>query len=211
MALKKVGESTLIVKPDHDSEDLDMLKAGLSSEDSELRRMAARDLMFFPDAVEALGQRLDVENNPGVLDSILNSLAFLGSPMAVEMILPCLRSSDVFKRNQAIEVLKTLPDVLAPFIEDLLQDPDPDVRIFTVNVLESLRHPKVVGWLTDVIQNDPHINVCATALDLLVEVGDESCLSALDEAGVRFQNEPYLVFMIQMAIERVAEHKGARS
>lgn len=211
MGLKKVSESTLDVKAEVDPKDLEMLKVGLSSEDLDLRRMAARDMIFFPEALVALGERLHVENDPGVTDCILNSLAFFGSSAAVEMILPCLRSGDVFKRNQAIEVLKTLPDVLAPFIEDLLQDPDPDVRIFTVNVLESLRHPKVIPWLVDVIQNDPHINVCATALDLLVEVGDESCLSALDEARARFQNEPYLAFMIQMAVERITEHKGAYS
>jgi HEAT repeat protein len=211
MGLKKIGEMQSLALPEQEPEDLAMLEAGLSSSDAELRRMAARDLMAFPSAIRVLGDRLEVEQDPQVLDSILNSLATIASPLAVELILPCLRSGDAFKRNQAIEVLKSLPDVLAPFIEDLLQDPDPDVRIFVVNVLESLRHPKVVGWLINVIHSDTHTNVCATALDLLAEVGDESCLPALDEAAQRFQAEPYLVFTIQMAIERITEHKGSCS
>jgi hypothetical protein len=45
------------------------------------------------------------------------------------------------------------------------------VRIFAVNILESLRHPQVEEWLIEVIEGDPHLNVCGTAVDLLGETG----------------------------------------
>lgn len=208
MGLIKSRGVVLDPSPQAEQEDLDMLVTGLRSGDPDLRRMAARDLIGFPAATQALGDQLHVEEDPQALDSIMNTLGCLGTPEAVELLLPCLRSSDPFRRNQAIEVLKGLPQVVAPFIEDLLADPDPDVRIFTVNVLESLKHPRVVSWLIEVIQTDQHINVCATALDLLVELADESCLPALYEAAKRFPNEPYFEFTINMAIDSVLEGKG---
>lgn len=209
MGLMKSRGLVLDQSPSMELENLEMLLAGLESDDADLRRMAARDLIGFPQATRPLGEQLEVEDDPQALDSILHTLGCMGSTEAVEFILPCLRSSDPFKRNQAIEVLKGLPDQVAPFIEDLLHDPDPDVRIFTVNVLESLKHPHVVSWLIDVIQLDDHINVCATALDLLAEVGDETCLPALYEAGKRFPEEPYFEFTIHMAIERILESTGS--
>lgn len=209
MGLMKSRGMVLDQSPSLEREDLDMLLSGLRSSDADLRRMAARDLIGFPQATPSLGAQLEIEEDPQALDSILHTLGCMGSSEAVELILPCLRSSDPFKRNQAIEVLKGLPAEVAPFIEELLHDPDPDVRIFVVNVLESLKHPQVVPWLVEVIQTDHHINVCATALDLLAEVGDESCLPALYDAGKRFPDEPYFEFTINMAIERILESKGS--
>lgn len=191
-----------------ESQGMSMLLIGLQSEDPDLRRMAARDLIAFPEALNALGDQLEIETDSVVIERIMGTIAQFSSGQAVAVLLPCLRSSDVFKRNLAIEVLKTMPDQIAPYIEELLQDTDPDVRIFTVNVLESLRHPNVVAWLVDVIESDQHVNVCATALDLLAEVGDESCLASLEGLTARFPDQPYLEFAKDTAVERILEHKG---
>jgi len=192
-------------------EDLPMLLRGLHSTDAELRRMSARDLMQFPESVHALAAQLEVEQDVVVSEAIVNTLAQIGNAAAVEVLIPFLRSENVFIRNETIEVLKGLPAVVAPAMEELLSDEDADVRIFAVNVLESLRHPKVVSWLIHVIDQDAHVNVCATALDLLAEVGDESCLSALTRVKARFLNEPYLQFVAQMAEGRILEGKGIPS
>jgi len=85
----------------------------------------------------------------------------------------------------------------------LLNDPDPDVRIFAVNILESLCHPDVEQWLIDVIRDDAHINVCATAVDLLGEVGSEQALPALQSLKERFTDEPYIQFAADLAINRI--------
>lgn len=191
-----------------DSRDIEMLLAGLDSSDATLRRMAASDLIAFPQAVDALGELLQREADPQVLESLMNTLAAYSTNSAVERILPVLRSDDAFKRNLAIEVLKTLPDLVAPHIEALLDDPDPDVRIFTVNVLESLRHPKVQSWLLSVLENDQHLNVCATALDLLAEVGTEECLPVLDTLMKRYKDEPYLLYAAQVVLDRIVQTRG---
>jgi HEAT repeat protein len=187
--------------------DLGSLIRGLREADSETRRISAKALSAFPEAVHALAGSLELERTKSVREVMLTSLALIGTPEAVAVLLPCLRSDDAHLRNEAIEVLKQLPTTLAPMMESLLKDQDPDVRIFAVNVLESLRHPRVVEWLLDVIENDSHVNVCATALDLLSEVGDESCISSLLRAQERFSNEPYLQFAVRTALDRIEQSK----
>jgi hypothetical protein len=68
---------------------------------------------------------------------------------------------------------------VVPVLRSLLADPDPDVRIFVVNILDSERHPEVESWLIEVIETRSHVNVCATAVDLLCEVGTEAAIDRL--------------------------------
>ncbi len=209
MGLSKAGQrpqETEVVLEETAS-DLGTLIRGLREADPETRRVSAKALSDFPQAVHALAGSLELERTKSVREVMLTSLALIGTPEAVAVLLPCLRSDDAHLRNEAIEVLKQLPTTLAPMMESLLKDQDPDVRIFAVNVLESLRHPRVVEWLLDVIENDSHVNVCATALDLLSEVGDESCISSLLRAQERFTNEPYLQFAVRTALDRIEQSK----
>jgi len=187
--------------------DLPALIRGLRDTEPSVRRRCAKELAAYPESVHALAASLDIERVQNVREMVMTSLALIGSQEAVAVLLPCLRSDDAFLRNEAIEVLKQLPEALAPMMETLLKDQDPDVRIFAVNVLESLRHPSVVQWLMNVIENDPHVNVVATALDLLSEVGDEKCIEALLRAQERFSNEPYLQFAVRTALDRIEQSK----
>ena len=149
-----------------------MLFLQLSGSDPDLRRTAAMELAGDIEAVsELLAQLADEENYP-VRQAIVSSLAAIGGSSVVEGVLGYLRSDDASLRNDVIDLLKDQPDAIAPHMPSLLADPDPDVRIFAVNILESLKHPKVVDWLIAVIETDRHINVCATAVDLIGEVGD---------------------------------------
>jgi HEAT repeat protein len=89
---------------------------------------------------------------------------------------------------------------------ELLADADPDVRIFAVNVLESLCHPDVETWLIQVICRDDHVNVCATAVDLLGEVGSADAIQPLEQLKSRFSDEPYIQFAADLALRRINEH-----
>ncbi len=192
---------------DESTLDLPALIRGLRDPEPDMRRRCAKELAQHPEAVHALAASLDIERVQNVREMVMTSLALIGTSEAVAVLLPCLRSDDAFLRNEAIEVLKQLPGSLAPMMEQLLRDQDPDVRIFAVNVLESLRHPSVVQWLLNVIENDPHVNVVATALDLLSEVGDENCIDSLLKAQERFANEPYLQFAVRTALDRIEQSK----
>jgi HEAT repeat protein len=176
----------------------------LESADSMARRWAARDLSDCGDASDALVSRLKREEDISVREVILSALAYIGDETAVAGLVDCLRSEDALLRNESIEVMKQLPDRVAPIMQSLLVDPDPDVRIFAVNILESLRHPDVETWLIDVIQNDANVNVCATALDLVAEVGSKASAQPLIRLKERFADEPYICFAVEMALKRIA-------
>ncbi len=185
--------------------DPDSLVAALTDADPTARRWAARDLADFPAMASALAERLTLEPEASVREALLLSLTQIGNRVAVEGLLAGLRSDDAALRNEASEALKDLPDAVAPLMSDVLTDPDPDVRIFAVNVLESLRHPDVEQWLIQVISTDTHVNVCATAVDLLGEVGTTAAVSALQSLKARFPEEPYIHFAIDLALKRIHE------
>ena len=66
-------------------------------------------------------------------------------------------------------------------------------------------YPDVERWLIEVIQRDPHVNVCATAVDLLCEVGTEAAIDPLIRLKARFAFEPYIQFAAELALKRVRE------
>lgn len=181
------------------------LVAELGAENETARRWAVRDLTPLPDASPPLVARLAYEESANVRAAILNALAQIGDQAAVAGLIHCLRSEDAALRNEAIEVLKAIPNQVEPIIYTLLSDTDSDVRIFAVNILESLRHKDVEKWLIDVITKDPHVNVCATAVDLLSEVGTELAVSALKQLKIRFEDDPYICFTTDLALKRIED------
>lgn len=176
----------------------------LDSGDAAARRWAARDLLHYPGQASAiLVQRLQREEQVSVREVILTSLARLGDATAVAGLVACLRSDDAQLRNEAIVALKGLPEEMAPVMGALLADADPDVRILAVNILESLRHPMVEQWLVAVIESDEAVNVCATAVDLLGELGTDAAYGALQQLKRRFADQPYIQFAADLALKRI--------
>ncbi|MFL9829047.1 HEAT repeat domain-containing protein, partial [Rhodoplanes sp. SY1] len=86
----------------------------------------------------------------------------------------------------------------------LLSDTDSDVRIFAVNVLFSLRHPRVPQLAWDVIRTDPHVNVCAAAVDVLAELGTSEMHGDLEALVQRFPDEPFLRFAVSAAMKQIS-------
>lgn len=187
--------------------DFEGLVAQLGDDDEVARRWAARDLTAFPGAAtsRALVARLDQERDASVLECVLTALTRLGDDVAVAGLVECLRSESPPLRNGAIEAMKQLPEEVAPIMGRLLEDEDSDVRIFAVNILESLRHPQVEAWLVAVIERDPHVNVCGAAVDLLGEVGSLTSRPALERLKARFAAQPYICFATELALKRLHE------
>ncbi|MFP8968362.1 HEAT repeat domain-containing protein [Pokkaliibacter sp. CJK22405] len=183
--------------------DREGLEACLFSGDVSIRRWAARDLVCCSESAPVLVERLLSEPHPVVREAIFVSLLQISGPIAIEGMIQCLRSESAALRNEAIETMKNLPESIAPLMAELLEDDDPDVRIFAVNILESLRHFKVESWLIKVISEDAHVNVCATAVDLLGEVGSFEAVEPLQELKARFADEPYIQFAADLALRRI--------
>jgi HEAT repeat protein len=175
----------------------------LRSGDVEQRRWAARDLMERPACAGALGEHLLREADPSVREAIFTSLSAMANEGAAASLLPLLRSEDAELRNGAIEALAGMPVAVGPRIAALLHDADPDVRIFTVNLLGDLKHPKVPQWLSQVLMHDPAVNVVGAALEVLAEVGLPDTLPALRAAKARFAGDDYIGFSADLAIERI--------
>ena len=206
MALIRRQASEPITKDERKQpRDCASLARELFSPNPTARRWAARDLLACPNATAPLVERLKMETDVSVREVILTTLTRLGDDVAVEGLVECLRSEDTALRNEAIETLTQLPDEVAPIMGGLLADPDPDVRIFAVNVLESLRHKDVEAWLIETIERDGHVNVCATAVDLLGEVGSPKAQDALARIKERFPDEPYVQFAADLALRRIHE------
>ena len=180
----------------------DLLRQLESSETTE-RRWAARDLVSYPQAVDALLARLDIETDNPVQQAIFDSLQQIGGESVVSGLLPLLRAEDAFVRNAAIEILQAMPENVAMHIVELLNDSDSDVRIFAIDILQQLAHPQTPEWLMSVLKDETHINVIAAAVDRLAEVGTTDMLPELKALKLRFPGESYLQFAIQTAIDRI--------
>jgi HEAT repeat protein len=167
------------------------------------RRWAARDLIDCPAAATALVSRLRREEEVAVREVILTTLIRLDDASALGGLVECLRSEDAALRNEVIEAMKLLPGEVGPVMQSLLADRDPDVRIFAVNILESLRHAEVESWLIQVIEEDREVNVCAAAVDLLSEVASAKALEPLVQLKLRFSGEPYIQFAAELALQRI--------
>ena len=204
MALVK-RKTALSVEPGAPGQERDCndLAAALGSDDAVVRRQAARELAHCQDAGRPLVTRLVREEDHAVREIILNTLVRLNDPAAISSLVDCLRSEDAALRNEVIEAFKQMGSEVSRILESLLADPDPDVRIFAVNILDSEQHPEVESWLINVIEADAHVNVCATAVDLLCEVGTEAAVDPLIQLKARFQSEPYIQFAANLALKRI--------
>ena len=186
-------------------QDCGKLVTALEDADAAGRRQAARDLASYSDAAIALMNRLKREEDRAVREIILNSLVSLNDPLAISGLVECLRSEDAALRNEVIEAFKQLGNNVDPVLQSLLSDPDPDVRIFVVNILDSVRHSEAESWLIKVIEQDSHVNVCATAVDLLCGVGTEASVDPLVRLKARFASEAYIQFAADLALKRIRE------
>jgi HEAT repeat protein len=185
--------------------DCKKLATALESGDASERRQAARDMVRCVDAGAALVSCLKREADGSVREIILSTLVHLNDPAALSGLVDCLRSENTALRNETIEAFKHLGSKADPILHSLLSDPDPDLRIFAVNILESARNDAAEIWLTKVIEKDPHVNVCAAAVDLLCGVGTESAIEPLLRLKARFASEAYIQFACDLALKRIRE------
>jgi HEAT repeat protein len=207
MALKKATDTGIAlrrIEPRDYPRDLDGLCAQLADADAGVRRWAARDLAAHAEAAPRLAARLLGEADASVRAVIFSSLASIGGVAVVEAVLPLLRSEDAALRNAAIELLAGLPDAVAPRIEALLNDADSDVRIFSVNLLGLLPHPRVPQWLAQVLQRETEANVVGAALEVLAEVGGPEMLEPLRQTRARFADDPFIAFAADLSLQRMA-------
>lgn len=204
MGLKRASDTpTLPSRPAPLERKLDDWLDDLNTGDATARRLAASALAEYPAACRALCAQLDRESDDSVRVALFNSVVMIGGEEAIAGLMPLLRSEDPTLRNAAIEAMSELPDAVAPAIDRLLQDADADVRIFTVNILGLIKHPRVEDWLIAVLLHDSDVNTVGTAIDALAEVGTAAALPALEAAAQRFAAHPFIGFSAEVVRERI--------
>jgi hypothetical protein len=134
---------------------------------------------------------------------MFTSLARIGTRDSVARILPLLRSDDSALRTGALDALRSSQVAAPEFLPQLLSDPDVDVRILSCELARNLPDEEASRSLCALLANEREINVCAAALEVLAEVGDESALPTLAQCAGRFAQIPFLSFAIQLATDRI--------
>ena len=181
----------------------DALKA-LTEGNSEERWMAARALGDMPGGSEALGRALSTEADGRVREAIFSSLLRIGGPGGVDAVLPFLRSDDASLRTGALDTLKAMAGVAAPRLAELLDDPDPDVRLLACEVVRELPPAQASAMLCELLEDEQQVNVCGAAVEALAEVGGPDASPVLTRCAARFASEPFLMFAIRTALSRIA-------
>lgn len=175
----------------------------LFQSDPQVRRCAAiglrGHLQRAPDLLRALLAEADAQ----VRSALLASLSTMPCDAVVQGLRPLLQSDDASLRNGAMDVLAQMPQVLAPHVQGLLLDPDPDVRLLTLQLLSELAHPEVRHWLCRVLERDDNLNVVASAVEVMAEVGQPQDVPLLEATLARFGGDSFLAFTIDIAISRM--------
>ena len=173
-------------------------------------RWAAARALTAPADVDALSAALNTEQDPRVREAILTSLARIGDAPSAQAVIPLIRSEDASVRTAALDSLRAMPQAVGESLSGLLADPDPDVRLLACELVRALPSASATQLLCDLIQDDAEANVCAAAIDVLAEVGGPDALPALDRCAARVPDEPFLVFAIRVAGDRISAHPRNR-
>jgi HEAT repeat protein len=182
--------------------------AALGSPDAQARWSAARALGGVSAAFPALAAALASESVPRVREAIMTALMRIGDEASIRALLPYLRSQDAGLRAAAIEALQAMPEATLPFMAALLTDTDTDVRILATELARNMPATDATRVLCGLLENEPHPNVCAAAIEVLAEVGTREAVPAITACAARFSGIPFLPFAASTAIARISGIKG---
>lgn len=177
--------------------------AGLASASAEERWSAARAAAEAPEAAAALAAAIPQEADARVREAMFTSLVRIGTRDSVAMVLPMLRSDDSALRTGALDALRASPIAARELMSGLLSDSDADVRILSCELARNLPEEEACRSLCALLAHEREINVCAAAIEVLAEVGDQTALPTLAQCARRFPQAPYLGFAIQLATDRI--------
>ncbi len=188
---------------------LEAALGALASPDAATRRLAARALAGNAEAKKPLAERLCFEPDANVRAALFASLAAMRTPEIPSLIASFLSSAEPGLRCAAADALKQMQAGAAPAIDTLLGDPDADLRLLAIEVTRAWPPALARPRLRRVIEADPHINVCAGAVDIAAELGGPELLGPLLALRRRFPHHPFIHFAAEIARDAIAA-AGAR-
>jgi HEAT repeat protein len=183
--------------------------AALATGSASERWTAARGLGASADEIGALGAALAGETDTRVREAIFTALVRVSSSESVAVVLPHLRSDDANLRTGALDALRAMPSAAQPQLGALLEDHDPDVRLLACEIVRELTSADATSLLCALLDRETVPNVCASAIEVLAETGSPEALPALARCAERFVHEPFLIFSLRVAAERIRAQSDA--
>lgn len=156
---------------------------------------------------------LEESREPAVREAALVQAIQLGSREVVERFMSILSSPEAHLRNLAVEALQELGAGYIDRLENLLYDPDPDLRILCFNILAGVRSETAAGpvrrFLERLVASGKleQQNVMAAALECLGGLGGPEDAGLLEKVAVtvdRWGDYPYPY--LRYALEQVMKN-----
>ena len=164
---------------------------------------AARAAPAIPGGTKALGVALAHEQNPRVREALFTSLTRIATAESVELLLPLLRSDEAQVRTGALDALRAMKSAAWAYVPQLLDDVDADVRLLACELARNLPAEQSVRLLCELLDSELEPNVCASAVEVLAEVGGPEVLPVLARCEERFRGTSFLEFAIKTTADRI--------
>ncbi|NCC24565.1 MAG: HEAT repeat domain-containing protein [Deltaproteobacteria bacterium] len=175
----------------------------LRSDDPSVIREAAFDAgeIGCRQAISVLSGLLS-SSNLGVQEAADHALRKLGGPDTIEAVTPLLRVDDAPVRNLAMDILRQIGNQDVEFLVMLLEDEDPDIRIFAADILGSCDDYRAVSPLCRALLRDEEVNVRYQAAVSLGELAKPEAAGCLNEA---MNDDEWVQFAVIEALMKVKD------
>jgi len=203
MPLIRKPQTAGLVQPDAPAKSQGELAKTLREGSIDERWNAARAAAGAADGLTLLRDALSGESHPRVREAIFTGLARIGTVGSAEAVVPFLRSDDSNLRTGALDALRAMPAAVAGLIPSLLKDDDADVRLLSCELARHQPAADAGRMLAELLAGEREANVCAAAIEVLAETGGPELLPLLEQCAARFSNDPFLVFAVGAAAQRI--------
>ncbi|MEG1610285.1 MAG: HEAT repeat domain-containing protein [Bilophila sp.] len=173
----------------------------LSSEDPAAVRSAAFEAgdMGLESALGLLVQHIH-SPNPGIQEAAEDALRKIRGTAVVSAVAPLLRSEDASVRNSAMDILREISSDDIKAMQLLVQDSDPDIRIFAADILGTSESPMAVAILSEALFTDTEVNVRYQICISLGELGFPEAAGTLSKA---LKDEEWVQFAAVEALAKI--------
>ena len=104
-----------------------------------------------------------------------------------------------------------MKNIVSPYVPRLLDDSDADVRLLACEIVRNLPGEEASRHLCGLLEVEREANVCASAIEVLAEVGGPEALPVLARCAERFRDTPFLAFSINLTAERIRSQSSPSS